>query len=174
GDGGRHVIAGNEGGDAFEPARVIGAELGQPVIVRPENGLEELRVGHRVESNRGAGEEDVDVNAIEIGILGTGSREPPARPLVIDHATELFRIPAGRLVAGVAQVHALAEPEVAFTKALDVWRPVLQSLREPRCPQIRWLHDVGVTRVDGVRTNRPWLADGLPVVRHTGLHWSKT
>ncbi len=130
------------------PLRRCGAELGEPVVVRPENLGQQRTVRHAVQQQTDRGIDDADVDSVGIHILEVVLRDVTSTPDVIKGrgADQLFRrlkphtclCPAGHPNTPVA----IAEPPIAIILADKLWDPVLERRLSSARPQVRWLKHV--------------------------------
>ena len=134
--------------NSAQATRVLAAELGQPVVVRPDQCRVELGVGvgEKTVRKSGGGIEDLGIDLVGVhlcqtgfGVVATGAHLLPEHPLT--------HIGQGHARRGVeAEVDgildAFEDPGIACVESLHTRRPVLELGRDTVLPQVRWLVDM--------------------------------
>src|SRR5712691_2360494 len=158
-DRGRHVVD-VERGDALEPIRAGVAELGQPVVIGPEDGCQQVTIWHAVQQKAHGRIDDTHIHPIGIHVFDVLCGDVAARPYVVKGRgpPELIRLPKShaRLGAGSHADHpvVIAVPPVAIRLADNAWGAVPELVLSSSRPQVRWLEYMVIRRYDPVTRHR--------------------
>ena len=149
-------VVGRQHSGALEPRRILLAEIVEPVVVGPADGLRQQRihVGHGHDVQAGGGEQHRHVQALDVHGLELGLGIEPLGSREVDHVLARDLLPLADHARIVGQGRALGprllavqQQQVEITAARDVddsRRVLLERRIDVVFPEVHRLHDVHV------------------------------
>ncbi len=165
--GPHHGVVKRDGRDSGQAVRIVGAVLGQPVVVGAEARLAQLAVFELEQPHPETGVDYFGGHAVALLVLDSFHRVPSPRPHVSVTLTHLVLefpgVHAGYREGRDRQpLHPLGHeviPRVAVEFFHHVRRPVRKTVLDARRPDVWWFDNVGVCRYYSLlRHDRfPWV-----------------